>query len=76
MNEKLSAWMDGELESEHAHQLSSQLKRDADLRCKWNCYYLIRDAMRSVWGPDLSAKICARLDAEPTVLAPQRPRLQ
>jgi hypothetical protein len=24
-----------------------------------------------VQGPDLCAKICARLDAEPTVLAPQ-----
>ena len=32
------------------------------------------DALRGVQGPDLCARICARLDAEPTVLAPQRRR--
>lgn len=72
MNEKLSAWMDGELESEQSRQLPPQLKRDAGLRGNWDCYHLIGDALRGVQGPDLCAKICARLDAEPTVLAPQR----
>jgi sigma-E factor negative regulatory protein RseA len=70
MNEKLSAWMDGELESEDARKLPSQLKRDAELRGGWDCYHLIGDALRGVLGPDLSAKICARLDAEATALAP------
>jgi sigma-E factor negative regulatory protein RseA len=72
MNEKLSAWIDGELESEHAGQLPLQLKRDAALRAGWDCYHLIGDALRGVQGPDLCAGICARLEAEPTVLAPQR----
>ena len=67
MTEKLSAWMDGELETEHAHQLPSQLKRDAGLRSNWDRYHLIGDALRGVWGPDLSVKIYARLGAEPTV---------
>lgn len=71
MTEKLSAWMDGELEDERAHQLPSQLKRNADLRVNWDCYHLIGDVLRGVPGPDLCAKICARLDAEPTVLAPR-----
>lgn len=71
MTEKLSAWMDGELESEDARQLSSEFKRDADLRGKWDCYHLIGDALRGVWGPDLSAKIFRRLNTEPTVLAPR-----
>lgn len=70
MNEKLSAWMDGELEGEDAHHLPSQLRRDVDLRGKWDRYHLIGDALRGVWGPDLSAKICAKLNPEPTVLAP------
>jgi len=72
MNEKLSAWMDGELASEDARQLPSQLDRNADLRGNWDCYHLIGDAIRGVQGPDLCAKICACIEAEPTVLAPQR----
>ena len=72
MKENLSAWMDGELDGQQAGQLLPQLKRDAELRGDWDCYHLIGDALRGVQGPDLCAKICARLDAEPTVLAPQR----
>jgi len=72
MKENLSAWMDGELEDQQVRQLPQQLKRDAELRGIWDCYHLIGDALRGVQGPDLCAKICARLDAEPTVLAPQR----
>jgi len=72
MNEKLSAWMDGELEGGQARQLPSQLKRDTDLRGNWDCYHLIGDALRGVQGPDLCARICAQLEAEPTMLAPQR----
>jgi sigma-E factor negative regulatory protein RseA len=72
MKENLSAWMDGELGDQQLRQLPQQLKRDAGLRGNWDCYHLIGDALRGVQGPDLCAKICARLDAEPTVLAPQR----
>jgi len=72
MNEKLSAWMDGELERGDALQLPPQLKRNADLRGNWDCYHLIGDALRGMQGPDLCARICAQLDAEPTVLAPRR----
>ena len=72
MKENLSAWMDGELGDQQARQLPQQLKRDAELRGDWDCYHLIGDGLRGVQGPDLCAKICARLDAEPTVLAPQR----
>ncbi len=72
MKENLSAWMDDELGREEAFPLPPQLKRDAGLRSDWDCYHLIGDALRGVQGPDLCARICARLDAEPTVLAPQR----
>jgi sigma-E factor negative regulatory protein RseA len=72
MKENLSAWMDGELGEQQSRQLPQQLKRDARLRGDWDCYHLIGDALRGVHGPDLCAKICDRLDAEPTVLAPQR----
>lgn len=72
MKETLSAWMDSELSGQQADPLLPQLKRDAELRRNWDCYHLIGDALRGVQGPDLCARICARLDAEPTVLAPQR----
>ncbi|TAK67433.1 MAG: anti-sigma factor [Betaproteobacteria bacterium] len=72
MTENLSAWIDGELSGNEARPLPPQLKRDAGLRSDWDCYHLIGDALRGVHGKDLCAKICARLDAEPTVLAPRR----
>ena len=72
MKENLSAWIDGELGDQQAHQLPQQLKRDAQLRGNWDCYHLIGDALRGVQGPDLCTEIRARLDAEPTVLAPHR----
>jgi sigma-E factor negative regulatory protein RseA len=72
MKEKLSAWMDGELSDEQVRSLLLQLKRDADLRCNWNCYHLIGDALRGVQRPDLCARICAQLDAESTALVLQR----
>ena len=72
MKETLSAWMDSELSGEQAGPLLPQLKRDAQLRRNWDCYHLIGDALRGVDGADLCAGIRARLDAEPTVLAPQR----
>jgi sigma-E factor negative regulatory protein RseA len=72
MKDTLSAWMDGELDRRQAGPLPAQIKQDAQLRRDWDCYHLIGDALRGVHGPDLSARICERLEAEPTVLAPQR----
>lgn len=72
MKETLSAWMDSELSGQQAGPLLPQLKRDPELRRNWDCYHLIGDALRGVEGPDLCAGIRARLDAEPTVLAPRR----
>ena len=72
MRETLSAWMDGELGDEHAAPLLPQIKRDAQLRRDWDCYHLIGDALRGGHGADLCAGVHARLEAEPTVLAPQR----
>lgn len=71
MKKRLSAWMDGELESVQARQLLSRLKHDLVMRQDWDRYHLIRDTMRGVEGPDLRAQVYARLAAEPTVLAPK-----
>ena len=74
MNEKLSAWMDGELSAKEARPFPLRLKRDTKSRKDWDDYHLIGDALRGIHGPDLCDKIRARLEAEPTVLAPQRSR--
>lgn len=72
MKETLSAWIDSELDARQTGTLLPRLKQDAELRRDWDCYHLIGDAMRGVYGPDLCARIRDRLDAEPTVLAPLR----
>lgn len=72
MRETLSAWMDGELSDAQVAPLLPQIKGDANLRRDWDCYHLIGDALRGVHGADLCAGVHARLEAEPTVLAPQR----
>jgi sigma-E factor negative regulatory protein RseA len=72
MKETLSAWIDSELDPRQTGTLLPRIKQDAELRRDWDCYHLIGDAVRGVHGPDLCARIRDRLDAEPTVLAPQR----
>lgn len=72
MKETLSALMDDELSREQAAGLLPQLKRDAQLRRDWDCYHLVGDALRGVYGPDLCAAIRARIEGEPTVFAPHR----
>jgi sigma-E factor negative regulatory protein RseA len=72
MKETLSAWMDSELSGRDDATLLPQLQQDAELRRNWDCYHLIGDALRGVQGADVCASVCARIDAEPTVLAPQR----
>ena len=71
MKQNLSAWMDDELSGQQADALPAQIKGNAELRRDWDCYHVIGDALRGIQGPDLSARIRARLDAEPTVLAPR-----
>ncbi len=75
--ERISAFMDGELEDHEAAGQARRLKENPELRGAWETYHLIGDAMRGEAGysSGLAAKIGARLAAEPTVLAP-RPRTQ
>jgi len=72
MTERLSVWMDGELESEQARQLLSVLTRDFNSREKWACYHLLGDTIRRMDVSDLGVRICAHLRNEPTFLLPSR----
>jgi sigma-E factor negative regulatory protein RseA len=74
MNDRISALMDGEVDDKSAAQTIDALGRDRDALQTWRTYHVIGDALRG--GPMLSegftARVAARLAAEPTVLAPRR----
>lgn len=85
MKEKISALMDGELERLASSGSLDALRAGGEARDTWRDYHLIGDAMRDarVLSPGFSARVAAKLAAEPTVMAPsrmvasaQRPRLQ
>jgi len=71
--ERISAFMDGELEDHEAAAQVRRLKEDLDLRVAWDTYHLIGDAMRGEAGyaSGLAVKVKARLASEPTVVAPK-----
>ena len=74
MKEKLSALVDGEFQDNDLRTHLARIKSDAELRTAWNTYHLIGDALRGHVCPDLTSRVVARLLAEPTLLAPQRPQ--
>jgi sigma-E factor negative regulatory protein RseA len=79
MTEKLSALLDGHLDDDSAtRSILESLRQDQTMREKWGTYCLIGDALRGEarGATDLATRVLARLDAEPTVLAPTlRPRV-
>lgn len=75
-DERLSAFVDGELEQAEAEQLISEMLSNEELRSRWLRYQRAGSAMRHEAevssSTDLLAGIHARLDAEPTILAPRQ----
>lgn len=72
MKDKLSAWIDGDLDDVAANRMVDHIGRDESLRKHCDVYWLIGDTLRGdAQGADLTDRIMARLDAEPTVLAPR-----
>ncbi|HEY4316210.1 MAG TPA: sigma-E factor negative regulatory protein [Herbaspirillum sp.] len=72
--EQISAFADGELSDAQAEVVLAALRTEQGLAA-WNAYHLIGDAARSdetavAMSPDFFSKFSARLDAEPTVIAP------
>jgi sigma-E factor negative regulatory protein RseA len=72
MKDRISALMDGELDDKSAAQLIDALGRDGDALHAWRTYHLISDAMRDsrVLSDGFTARLAARLMAEPALLAP------
>lgn len=73
MKDRLSALMDGELDDKSAAEVIDALGRDREAIQTWRIYQLISDAMREsrVLSEGFTARLAARLAAEPTVLAPR-----
>ena len=43
---KISAWMDGELDEHQAREQLARVKQDEDLARSWNTFHVIGDALR------------------------------
>lgn len=78
--ERISAFMDGEVEDHEVSAQLSGLKQDPASREAWDTYHLIGDAMRGdiMRGdagaiPGFMGRFSAALAKEPTVLAPKAP---
>jgi sigma-E factor negative regulatory protein RseA len=72
MREQISRLMDGDLEGAEADAAFRDLKSGDGLH-HWVCYHVIGDAMRRCGTPTagFAERFAARLDVEPTVLAPK-----
>ena len=72
MKTRISALMDGELEQHEVAETLQALRRSEDLRREWRDGLLIGAALRGEDGLDLdvTARVMAALDTEPTVMAP------
>ena len=70
--ELLSAFMDGEVADSRAIE---SLRQYDDARASWSSYHLIRDVMSQHYvagAYQVSGRVAAALESEPTVLAPKR----
>jgi sigma-E factor negative regulatory protein RseA len=74
IDDSLSALMDGELSDRDAQLAIRELVNDPARRARFAEYSAIGDLMRGHRDdfPDLTDKVMAALDAEPTLLAPTR----
>lgn len=73
MKQEISALMDGELYEDEADALLGQIRRDVGAHSDWAIYHLVGDVLRQPEHihRDLSAGVRARMQNEPTVLAPR-----
>lgn len=81
LNEKLSAWVDGELDDTDAEQVMLKLLRQPEARRACETAVLIGDALRQepAVSAGFSGRLMAALEQEPVVFAPaaipSRPRV-
>ncbi len=76
--ERISALIDGELDSDEALATLKRVEADVDARDAWEVWHLIGDTLRRDGGamPRMARGLGPALDAEPTVLAPRPSRVE
>jgi sigma-E factor negative regulatory protein RseA len=76
MKNKISALMDGELDSTDVADTITQVKKTEELRNEWSTYHLIGDALRhpAMSTLDIAPGVRKKLAIEPTVLTPEFPK--
>lgn len=76
IKEQISAFADGELDTNEADALCDELMVNEELQAQWERYHLISSAIRHELpddvANDLAQRVSAALMDEPTVLAPKR----
>lgn len=76
MKEKISALLDADLEEHELATALDELSRNEELMQVWERYHLIGATLRNELGvtvdPGLADRIAAKLQGEPTRLAPRR----
>lgn len=77
MKDQISALMDDEIDFDNAEHLLKSLGADKSLAECWAVYHAIGDTMRGAmhFSPDFQQRLMSRLDAEPTVLAPNKKKV-
>lgn len=75
MKEKVSEFMDGELDQQNIANIMTAIKNDNELKQQWDHYHLIGDALRqsSRLSTNIAPNVSRQLKAEPTILSPQIP---
>ena len=74
MDERLSAFADGELEANEAAHLLNRLGKDDALRDHWSTYHLIGDVLRGTAPVAIDrAALAARMAGEPAIIAQPKP---
>jgi sigma-E factor negative regulatory protein RseA len=74
MKERISAFMDGELDDKAAGQMIDALARDREALDTWRTYHLIGDVLRASrpLSEAFTGRVSRQLAGEPTVIAPGR----
>ena len=79
MTQTISELVDLELDNEKRDSVITSLCKDTEAQVHWRNYHLIGNVIRdevSVAGSDLGKRIAKSLDSEPTVLSPNRVRIE
>lgn len=76
MKQRLSAFVDDELDAPEERRVLAALEKDVDLRRAWERYHLMRSALRRDLGvlvsPEMAEHVAARIAAEPAKIVPFR----